>query len=650
MTTVCQVFDRDTSTVLFDLNDPTGASALDNGYSSTQLFQTVNLGTPTWQHERFEPPQRDGGSTTFKRAGFRQVTIPLRMRSTSIDNMLRAVGRLNQYLQAGCTIRFRMDGATLYQYILVEPSTTTYFVDGRELGLHDAAIMLDTPSGIQLSLTAQPFLEGDELVSSSNLFTNATMLIDADGAGRPDGWGWSSTANITNEAIVAADEAFRYDIAVAANRSLTESTGAATAAVGEVWTLSGYARVTSASMTNARTEAMLTWRTSAPADISTITSGLVTLTTAWQRIAITGTAPATTDRIQAGPRQNNTSATSATVEWRNWQIEKAPAATPFHVGTEAGDIDPDPTSGIGRVFPIYNPGDAPAEVRVKGRNTTTSYGAILTGLATNALGTGAGRQLTTLLNGATIVQSEAGTNGTDTAVDTDTDSSPGSGNTGKLTTFVTTTDQTRITHSITSATTLAAWRGRTFRAQARVTARTSTYTGAIHMRTTIPGTQGSIDYPDATLTAAIVDAYYEVFLGYISFPDVAMEDATILLRASRTAGTGNLVWDYLELVPVEASGFLDIQGAQGTTVYTVSDPRLSRWGYEVVSTGLESGFTGTVVPITSGPVPVVIPPGLSLLYYAPSHGFDSHVTEPGLSSHAITDATQVALEFTPRYL
>lgn len=641
MVTTLQWYDETNSVVLFDLNDPTGANASDTGYTATYLGSNLDLGSPSFEFERFNPPQSDGGSTTFKRAGMRQLTIPLMIVASTYDNYKTAVGRLAQLCYSGGVLKWIPDGSAVTEYIDVEPSPTPFYLDGRQVSLYEAVRLFGRGSGITLSLTAQPYLRGAELDSATNLFTNATMLRDADGAGRPDGWSWSSASNITNEAISATSEAFQFDIATAAQRSLTESTAAASAAVGETWTLSGYARVTATSATTF-CEPMLTWRTSAPADISTITGTLTNLTTTWQRLSVSGVAPATTDRIQAGPRMDNTAATSATVQFKNWQIEKQSAATPFHVGSEAGTLNVAPSSGMGRIFPIFNPGDAPAPVSlVFGSSSGTVTNSV--GVATNGPRAGT---LASFLNGASISQSEAWTPGTDTATDSNASSSPGSSTTGLLTTFVTTTLASRGTATISTAATLNAWRNRTFRLVLRFAARTAAYNGVISVDIGVPG--ASTQTLATTITAAGSGSYYEVELGTVNFPDSIGTSITIGASASRTSGTGNLVWDYLAFIPLEHRGLV--------TGYTVTSanllkslPEESRWA--AVNSSDQQILT-SVAPVAKGEVIGYVPPGLSLIDFNNASTDQTGVvtSTTGYSSGAITVTTTMRVVIAPRYL
>jgi hypothetical protein len=410
VTTVCQIYHEPTSTILFDFNDPTAANVGSNRYLKTTLFQKVDLGIPAVEFDRFAPKSAPGGYTTFHREGFRTVSIPFTMRAASTVDLSWAMAQLNTHIIGGCVIRWRMDGATDYKFIDVEPSQPSYYIDGRELALHDAATMMETVEGVTVQLTAQANLRGAAQAASANLFTNSTLTRDSDDDGDPDVWAWVSTANITNQTISASGEAHQFDIATAAVRTMTEATAAASASVGQVWSCSFYARVTSSTMTNVQAQAVITWRTSAPADISTSSGTLVTLTPGFQRITLTATAPATTDRMVAGLQLDPTSATSATVQWKNAAIELAAAPTPFTVATETVSMDPAAT-GMAEYLPVYNPGDAwsPCEFVITAPDASTALTDIYMSRK-SSMGQ-PGRALTDFLNGPFKAQAESSLNG-----------------------------------------------------------------------------------------------------------------------------------------------------------------------------------------------------------------------------------------------
>ena len=555
----------------------------------------MDLGSPAHEFSRFTSPGTDGGTTVNSRAGFRQVTLGVRVRGSSYDNLTTAVGKLSTYLRNGCVIRWQANTSANVRYIDVEPRPSPYVLDGRELSMYLATSLIDTPDGLELVLTAQPYLRGAETDSASNLLTNATLLRDtAGGVARPDGWSWSATANITNEAISASGEAFQFDIDTGATRQLLQTTPNSTVVAGETWTMSGYARVTDPAFTNGQVQAMIEYQTNAGAAVNTITGTLGTLTTGWTRVQCSGVASLTATKAQAGLRVDMTSVTPATLQLRNVQFEEAAAATPFNVGSETGSVDPVPTIGMGRLVPFYNPGDAPTPVTVVAQDTTSSHLGQRVAIATKKGGPPG--TLTTLLNGGFISQCEAWTTGTDTALDTNANSSPGSGNTGLLTTFVTTTNSQRGFINNLNA---AAHRGRTYRAFLRFTNRTAAYNGTINLRWSYPPTP-STDNDAVTVTSATGATYYEADLGLVTCPDVSSTGLNLAIWASRSSGTGNLVLDYVQLVPVdEQAGTILFGGSVTNTNQVRSYPEDSLW-LGTTSAGVGAAFQVNGI---NGPIP-----------------------------------------------
>ena len=641
MATVCQVYDETNAVVLFDLNDPTTTNVGDNLYSSTELLSDVDLGSPAQEFSRFTSPGTDGGSTVNSRAGFRQVTLGVRVRGSSYDNLTTAVGKLSTHLRNGCVIRWQANTSSNVRYIDVEPSPSPYVLDGRELSMYLATSLIDTPEGLELVLTAQPYLRGAEIDSASNLLTNATLMRDADGAGRPDGYTWSSTSNITNEAIT--NEAYQFDIDIGTTRQLGQTTPNSTVVAGETWTMSGYARVTDPAFTNGQIQAMIEYQTNAGAVVNTITGTLGTLTTGWTRVQASGVALATATKAQVGLRVDMTSVTPATLQLKNVQFEEAAAATPFTVGSEVGTVDPSPTSGIGRLVPFYNPGDAPCPVTVVAQDTTSSHFNQRVAIATNKGGPPG--TLTTLLNGGFVSQCEAWTPSTDTALDTNAASSPGSGNTGLLTTFVTTTATLRGAVTNLNA---AAHRGRTYRAFVRFTARTAAYTGTMFLQWSYPP-RPSGNNTSVTVTSAAVGTYYEADLGLVTCPDVASTGLNLGIGASRSSGTGNLVLDYVLLVPVdEQTGTILFGGLVTNTNQVRSYPEDSLW-LGTTSAGVAAAFNVTGI---NGPIPFYAEPGLNLVQISLFNGLSGSAITPdgSFTSLARTDATAYRFIFSPRFL
>jgi hypothetical protein len=625
MASVCQIYDETTSTVLFDFNDPTAANVGDLGYSSTVLLENTNLGEPAMEFSRFSPPQRDGGSTVFQRAGFRTVTFRFRMRAAAYDSLAGALGRLSQYLNAGCVIKWQANTSSLVKFIDVEPSPSPYAMDGRELSSYLATSLVDTPDGLTLTLTCQPYLRGAELDPTVNKLLNATLLRAPNIPTAPTGW----TGVAGTYTIDAATEAFQAVAAGAGNMILQD----VAASVGQQWTFSAFAkRISGSGVAQVQVE----WYTAGLAFISGSASTGIS-SSIFTRDSLTLTAPATTAWARCTLKVQTA---AATVQWKNAQMELAAAASTFRVGSETtGSIDP--KTNMGRVFPIVNAGNAPAPFTLTMNNTTSGPQRAMVGFLSDPAGTpGTGKLIEYLNTNGACLQFEDWTNSTDTAVDTAALSSPGTGNTGKKTTFVTASAQ-RATYTLTDATILSALRGKTWLVLMRVAPADATYTGTAVLEVTTPVGPTLT----ATATAATAAQYYDLLMGVVTFPaDASWTSQAFRVLANRTAGAGNLIWDCITFVPAPGACMVDGVG-QGITATDLAVSNAEDG--TVIRTSAAGVLTAPTID-PRGPTPLVAPPGLSVVYslWTEYPGVQWDVTE---FRNARTEVLTFKAKHKPRY-
>lgn len=617
MTTTVQLYPANypetTGSLWFDLNDPSGTNAGDTGYTATYIKGDIDTGSPAWEFERFNPPQRDGGSTTYKRGGFRTMSLPVTIKASSYDNYATAVGRIQQWCQTGGTLLLLPDGSSNTRYYDVEPSPTPFYFDGRALSLFEAIRLFGLGNGITLQLTAQPYARGAELDSSSNILTNATLLIDENADGTPTNWVWDSTTNITTQNIDAAAQAFEFTIATTGTRNLQQTTANSSVTGGSNYITAVYAQASAGSI--ARITVGFQGKNNAGTNQGAeSTSTQTTLTTAWQQIAVSAAANASATKTQISLRMANAAATSVDVRLRLVQCKLESAISPFMVGSETGSVDP--ANYGGHVFPVYNPGDAPMPLKVQLANTSIASSWAWMSRVASMPGAST---LTSYLNSGHVSQFEDWTNGTDTVVNTSANSSPGTGNTGKKTTFVTTTTQSRATLSITSSATLSMLQGRSWYPTLRMAAADATYIGQFYL--VLKWGSGSDSmfyyyYPTGTNTTFVVSGYYHIAGSTqspspVTFPDVLPDSLALSLFASRASGTGNIIWDFIEWVPAENLTLMEpVTGAISTSDAIRTLPLDSR---AVVLSGSTGALT-SVIPTVKGAVPMVVPPGLSILY------------------------------------
>jgi hypothetical protein len=357
------------STVLFDLGDPTGAANAAYGSVKTDFAVgeggPFGLGAPPLELVQFAPPEAPGATTPFAQERLVKSTWRQRLFAADVDSLRLGIGGLSRLLRAGGVLAWQPKGSNEVRYADFEPSPAPALLDGRPYDLHKAVNLLDTLDGVELELWRQPFLRGPLLSSATNRLTNATLLDVGATAGRPDGWTWISAAGISNELIATdGDGSYQFDVAFAGSRNLVQVTAAATAAPGDVWTLSFYARVAAVAGTP-RALIAIEYLSSGGGILRTDNPSPITLTTSWQRITMTGAAaPASTDHLRLNAMAADVDATSVTMQFKQAQLEKAPAASKFVVGTEIVKYDPEGTSGLHRILPLYLWGDAPAPVNL----------------------------------------------------------------------------------------------------------------------------------------------------------------------------------------------------------------------------------------------------------------------------------------------
>ena len=363
MATTLQIVNPDDeTTVLWDFN---GSNTVASGTVTCAfgLGGSFQLNAPETEFVRLASTN-PGGRTTARRDPLVESSFRMRATGSSFDALRDGVNELGRLMADGGVIRWKPDGAAEYRYIDFEPSNTPVLFDGEELELPRAINLFDLPRGATILITRQPYLRGPLLDGAANVLTNSMLVIDRGGDGRPDGWTWDNTGNISSESIYALAEAYRFDIATTSTRNLEQTTATGTFAQNDIATFSFYGKV--ASGTNVRVRAVVRYLDSGGTALGTEqVSSQITLTTSPQRITVTtSAAPASTSKARCSIRFENSSATAATVYLNRAQMEKASAASTFRVCSQPVSVNPN-TSNKGRMIPFYNAGSAEAPVRVK---------------------------------------------------------------------------------------------------------------------------------------------------------------------------------------------------------------------------------------------------------------------------------------------
>jgi hypothetical protein len=543
LATLLQIVDADdSSNVLFDLNDPLGANSATYGGVTTALLSDLDLGVPTLQTSA----QQTG---TFNRDARAPMKLRLRMtHASSPDNLAIGIGRLAQYLAQGCVMKWITNNGTQVRYIDVDPSETPVLYSGRELGIFEATILIDQPNGVLLQLSRLPYLRGDALTASANKLLNPTLLRDSDANGTPDSWTKISTPTLT----IASTTESLHVVAASANLGIQQNTGAASASVGQIWTLSADVKVATGTV-------LLQMEFLASGGGFVNTANVTQAATGWKRISATGTAGATTDHIAV---DIYSSGAAATFDVRNVQLELAPAATSFRVCAQTINVDPVATP-FAQYLPVYNPSTAPAPCQIELAFPDASTAGVEVDYAMMSNYGILGRnRLADFLNGPNYAQAESTGNGWTVTLATGTTSTAdGNASGGNMARTTHTTDPNTLAKRITwtRSTTLDCLRGR-YTVYARVLAAAAKiYDLQLNWSA---GTAAllSNDVVQHDTTAAVAFNYVYISLGEIELPEelnITIANLTLELWTGIDSGAAaNLDVDHIALVPANDVAFI----------------------------------------------------------------------------------------------
>ena len=636
MATTFQIVDPDNlTTILFDLNDSTGANNAEWGSLKTHwgVGGTFQLGSPDLDASEFTPTQRDGGDIYHTRAPLVQSSWRQRCNAADYDSLYKGVGRLAQLLRQGGVIKYVPHGSSHTRYIDFEPSSAPALLAGRETELLNVIRQFDTPQGIDIQISRQPFLRGAELDPTVNVLKNSTMLVDQGGtAGWPDDW---TIGAVTSYTIDADTNSWQFTISTGtATDVATQDTAAATAAAADVWTFSFWAESDSAT---AKVRAVIRYLDSGGSALGSESTGtLTTLTSYPQRISVTSSAaPASTDRVRVYIRVDNDDATARVIRVCNAQLEEASSASLFRVGSTLIANDPATTTSNtgGLVLPIFAQGDAPTPAKVS-ISPVESAAAVLTARVARRSEPIRGKKyLSDYLNTRKVYQLESGSMGTDTSATTDADASPGSGNTIAQTTYSTTaTTAKRVTSQVTTK--LDSIRG-TWDVYVRVKA-TAASIHKLQLKWS-PSTAGAqFSNPEQTIDlttngTATSFGYWMVNLGRFYVPEdpaVTLAGVTFEMWSRRTSGSGNLNWDYLTLVPIDEKAG-EVSGGGNAAYFQqgsdLTSPPLAITGDPAWTGGSDSG---SAIKLDASSDAAGLGPNTGLALGAGAHSVEFDV-EPG---------------------
>jgi hypothetical protein len=562
MSTFQEVDLDDLTTVVFDYNDQTGANNPGGVKTWWGVGGVFGLNAPGVSIDTTDRNDDGIPDTTFSYEDIVQTSFKVRFQATSYDYLRAAIGTVQRLLSSDGVIKWIPTGSSNTYYIYRRPSSIPALFSGNDLELYKAGALYEFTQDI--TINRERLLRGPTLLASVNKALNPTLLMFSGGSSTtPDSWAWDSTTNLTFASYGAnvnwPTRSYRFTIITTNQRNLQQTTAAATAAPGDVWTFSFYVKASPSLL--AKAQAVLEFLTSGNVVLATATGTLTTLSSTEQRLSVTtAAAPASTDRMRVNIRFNNGDGTLYTVDIRNAQLEKAATASQFRcaVETVANKI----TGTNGKALFVYNPGDAEALVRLTATPSSGAQAVVLLGarkvesgdvnLAEAIDATAASTWRTKfLVKDQTLYTGTAG----DTSSVADANSTD-AGNAAK-TTFTNQASMVRRWRWVSTPTDPEALHGR-WRVYASMrpevgSATDTRYRVRLHWqaanRDPAANTEDEINL-DAT--DATTSNYVPLLLGEVTF-DANAGDISLVLEgwAAQDAGTGSLWWDAVYLVPVD---------------------------------------------------------------------------------------------------
>src|ERR1043166_579486 len=182
-----------TTFYIADLSDTTLATkAVDlNGFDGTsglQLLGDVSFGDiatdATWIAQSPFP----GAVQSSRRHEVATMAFKLRAVHTSYDNLVTLARTLLTALDAGGTIVYQPASSAAPVYIDFYSSPMHHLFRGQQLAMFQIIAGLQDPDGLPLEVWRFPYSRSSVMAAATNILANATLLIETDNDGNPDGW------------------------------------------------------------------------------------------------------------------------------------------------------------------------------------------------------------------------------------------------------------------------------------------------------------------------------------------------------------------------------------------------------------------------------------------------------------------------------
>lgn len=358
MTFTCRYVDDDLTTVLLDLN-----GAGDWTGSGFALMGDPDFGPVNRSVALLKQQGVDGAVLASASDDVTVLTATVAVRAVSAastDQIVSLWRDLAFRLSAGGYIEMKMANESESRFYSALSSGVPNLISGqKDAVLHVSGYGFETnPSPCAILL--QPAAMLATRVGTVQKLTNASLLVDTDGAGRPDGSSYSATTGITAEAISNSRRAYRVTRNSATSIDFRLPTSAAASGDFRVFSLYASADLAGISQVTLGMEWLDGGGAVLRTDLGTLTPlGPVTDPDDRPRLSVTNStaAPASTANVRPIVRMANASASTVITELAQAQVETGATASAWRLGTEASGNGVASAAGfIGRIL-LHNPGN-----------------------------------------------------------------------------------------------------------------------------------------------------------------------------------------------------------------------------------------------------------------------------------------------------